>query len=352
MANNAISSRRHDQAITGFLANAIPQNRLVMDRALPTIDVSPETFSGVLWSDDPRQYIASGEMITGNALRRAPSAPYPETGNYDPLKTTYECQEWANKDFLPEVLARRSTFPLAEEKRRSPKILNNLMMQLEVTGAAKFFNTSDRPNTNSTLAALSGSDAKTWDDPTADVAKHGLQAREQVRSLTGVLPNKALITYDALLALRYNNQLAGVRVISTGSGNENAVAAVSGRGTARTEYVLKALADLWEVDAVEVVNAQYNGAKPKGTKSLTEVATAKAVFYCDQGASGGGEVVGGVNVTGGPVSLLRLREYGPRGYRWTSDDPPGTYIAAAHSYDLVVPAGMADTAYVLTSVLG
>jgi len=350
MAQNAISSRRVDQAVSGFLANAVPMNRLVMNELLPTITVGSLNFSGTLWSDDPRQYIASSEMIDGEALRRAPSAPYPETGNYKPLKATYECKEYANKDFIPEVLAARSTFPLAEEQRRSPKILNNLLMQLEVAGTAKIFNTADRPNTSGTLTALAGA-ANTWDGASADVARTGHLAKEAVRDRTGNLPNKACITYDCLKSLRYNNQLAGVRTVTSGTGGDN-ISSVSARGVVETSTLLRILADLWEVEQVFVINAQKNSAKPKAAKTLADVATASAVFYCDQGISGGSEVVGGVNITGGPVSFLRVQEYAARGYRWNSDDPPGTYIAAAHSYDLVVPAGMADTAYVLTSCLG
>lgn len=351
MANNAIASRRIDQAVSGFLATAIPDNVLVADRILPTIDVGSKNYSGKLWSDDPRQYIASGEMINGTALRRAPSAPYPETGNYDPLSTTFECQEHSNKDFIPEVVAARSTFPLAEEQRRSPKILNNLLMQQEVATAGFVFDTAAHPNTNVALASLSGSDTKTWADADADVAKHGLLAREAVRSQTGVLPNKAIITYDCLKSLRYSQQIAGFRVIPGGDGSDG-VAAIGNRGVTSTSAILRILAELWEVESVEVFKSQYNNARPKATKSLAEVATAKAVFYCDQGMRGAAEVVGGVTVAGGPVSFLRIREYGPRGYRWMSEDPPGVYIAAAHSYDLVIPAGMADTAYILTACLG
>lgn len=346
MANAPTNARRYDTALSGFLAAAVQPDSVFKARdAVKGISVDPQRFKGILWSDDPRQYSGVAELVTGDGMKRAPSATSSKSGDFDPLQANYECIERAHKKFLSEADENRSLFPMREEQRRMSMMGRLFQLELEYECfSGQIFNTSNW--SNAAVGALVGGKQVAWNAATSSPTQDGLAMRQIIRNTRGVYPNVGVITQDVLETLRTHPETLGVYG-TVAQGLVNAPSSLPS-----DDQVIEKWRQIWRLERLIAVEAMYNTNGTGEVLSLSDIESGQVWFGCDQGMANASEVVGGVSIEGGPVSLLRIDEIQPSADEERVKDPRGKWMYGWWSYVFVIPNDMASTAYLLTGVNG
>lgn len=347
MASPYISAHRVDQAVQGFLADAGQDESVFIAPTLPTVEVGPENFSGILYTLPIETYLGDSTFVLGNGLKRAPKGTYPSPfGEHEANKTPYECEERSAKDFIDDVTASRFRFPLGAEQMRAAILRRTLLLNFEADLAANvIFNAGNW--SNAAIGALPGGAGVAWSTlATSDPTRDGNAISDVIRGTSGVKPDYAVITYDVAQVLRRHPHTLGAITLGIGG------SAVVGQTAAPLDAALALWADRWQLpNGIKVLSALYNSAAPLAAPTVASLATAQVWFGCSRGVTGGQQIEGGAVLGNGPASFVILREQMLRGYRWLSNDPPGAYIAGAHSYAVARPTDMAGTAYLVTGVV-
>lgn len=351
MASNSISSHRVDKAVEGYLLDAGQDEGVLVADKVPEITVGSKNFSGILYSMPLAAYLGDGSATATNKLKRAVDSPFPELfTDYVPTKTTYECEARGGKPrLLTDLEAARWDFSVELKAEKAYLLRRAILTGFEYdTMVGQVFAAGNW--TNAAIGALTGGAGVAWSTKaTSKPTQDGNAVRELIRSASGVYPDFGFITHNVLNALRTHPETLGALTIGAAPATMISI----GNTILPDQAVLDLWAQRWGLSGgLFATDAQYNSANPGQAAVRAELAAGQLWMGCKRGVRGAMTGTGGVALLGsGPVSLLRVREYGLQGYSWRSEDPPGDWIAAEHSYTYVRPTDMAGTAYLVTGVV-
>lgn len=366
MSSYLDGNRPADAPLSGFLASPGEREDKLIAGTAPVLDVKSRDFSGTLWSMPLRTLLGDGEYVGSGKLKRAPNAKFPRPFNdFQMTETSYKCEERSLADFIDRVTRNRWAGPLAAEivRAKSARMTLLLNFEAEVIGST-VFNTGNWPDV--AIGGLGGRSAQlAWTAAGSTPKIDGRRLRDLVRTATGgIFPDYGYVTYAAVEACTSHPDFTGHR-------GTLAQGLAQGPAVVSQNEVVEQMRAAWQLDELHVVEAMYNSANPGQTLSVAEIETGGQLWLgCKRGMVGAAGspdgLAGGAQLGAGPVSFVVLREdlaaampetmgVVPRGgffgMRWETNDPPGTDMAAGHSFAVCIPTDMVNTACLLTGLV-
>lgn len=356
--------RPADMPVSGFMADACQDEANLVAGTAPSIKVSSEDFRGTVWSMPIRAYLGDGQHIGTTKMQRAPGAKFPRPMNdFEPTETAYKCQERSAADFIDAVTARRfKDVPYGAEQWKAGTLRWLLKLDYEaVVIADGVFATGNW--TDQAVGALGGASAQlAWTNLASTPKTDGRRMRDLIRTASGgITPDYGYITYAAVEACCRHPDF-------TGHVGTYAQGFAPGAPWVSPQDVIAQMKAAWSLSELHVVQAMYNSANPGQAVTVAEIESGGQLWMgCKRGmggAAGAGQgVVNGAQVGLGPVSFLVVKEDLSKipgmegvgsgdfaGFRWESNDPPGTDIAGASSFAFVMPSDMSVTANLCTGL--
>lgn len=352
MASTNITSGRVSPIISEMLLTAAAGNagKYVHNKLPIWFDLrNGSLFKGSLRVLPVAQVYGDGRVVGTDALKRQSGSKYYDLTRERSFDTVaYECVEKAAKVLIDEQDVSRTSDSaiagLTMRQSRAMQLASAIRDDLEKDTVAAVFNTSNFAN--AAAAALTGGTGNAWTAAGSSPSQDGVAVQNLIRTACGAKPDFAVMTWNVAQALRYHPETLNVKVVTSG-------AAPVASPVQKMADVMQMWADRWELEkGLFVVGGLYNSANPAATATLAEFETGKIAFHTCAGLSNATQVVEDVDVLGGQVSLVGIRESGYRGYEDPTMDPHGIQLAAKHSYAFAVPYSATSTrpAYIITSV--
>lgn len=327
---SSASFRSNDPDLGRIISSTIQaEKRYVAGGLLTRIDVDGIFKSGKLWKENSRPF--NGQRAT--SLLRAEGGVIPLLQDAAPSTVSYDCQEYAGKLFLDRTTASRSQYPHALRDRKLAIVRRAMLDDYERAMATLLFTGANWGGNTTALTALTGySGAKFGASGANEVADLSLGI-DLVEDQCNQRPTDMLIGVSAWRALKRSEGFTSLF-------NSNRDKLVL-NDTELTQM----LADRLELDRIHVGRARSETANPGQTSSVSDIWTDNVLLYVR--GEGGTAVDGGAVVgTNAAVSVHESIEGLPTsaeagglplaGWDWMSEDPPGTYVAGGHSFDLVI----------------
>jgi hypothetical protein len=199
-------------------------------------------------------------LLDTDDLRRAPGGTYDKT-TYGYEDDTYACQEYGTVEYLDDSERQMWRRDLDAEADRAMVGLNRLLTAQERRWASALINTTTW--TGSDL--YTDRSATPWATTTTDVIGHVLDAKEKVRSATG-LPANAIIMGQSIFESIKNNDGLRETTVFTSRADDAAMAS--------------AIGPVFGLPNVLVGGSVYNSATEQATGSITDVWGSTYVMVC------------------------------------------------------------------------
>lgn len=335
--------RANDPDLGRIISSTVQrESRYVAANLLTRIDVDGIFKSGKLWKENSRPF--AGQRAT--SLLRAEGAVIPLLQDGAPTTVSYDCQEYAGKLFLDRTTKSRSQYPHELRDRKLAIVRRAMLDDYERAMATLLFTGSTWGSNTTALTALSGYSG----------AKFGASGANEIADL-----NIGINLIEDQCDQRPTDMLIGIsawRALKRSEGFMAQFSANRDKLVLSDTELMRILADRLEIERIHVGRARSETANPGLTSSKADIWTDNVLLYVR--GEGGTEVDGGAVVgTNAAVSVHERIEGLPSaaeanglplgGWDWESNDPPGTWIAGGHSFDLLVTEQ--DAGHLITDVV-
>lgn len=247
-----------DRPLTNIsLAELQSADGFVADRAFPVVPVAKQTDKYFIYD--------TGAFTTDDMKQRAPSTES-AGGTYEISSTSYSCDVWAVHRDVDDQVRANADSPLQLNREAAVWLSNKALLKKEILWSAAFMTTSiwttdqtgvsASPTTNQFLQ---------WNDDASDPVRQIRAGMRRVHGRTGTRPNKFICTRDVFDTLMDHPDI----IDRINRGQTPGGPAIANKA---------ALAQIFEVDEVLVMDAVYNTAAQGQTASLSYVTTKRALL--------------------------------------------------------------------------
>lgn len=324
MGTSTSQLRAYSPVLSEVASSTVPSDlTLIADKVLPKVQVDGKAYKGQVWVESRRSYMGQ----PGLNLKRTGLAKRPKINSGPPTLVDYSCEERGPMSEIPWDKIRRSQFIEPLVVRETKIVVRAILIDRELDAANLLFDPNKYNASNTAaLAALPGGSGVQVGGVGATEVKDLLIARNLCRvAAGGTLPDSLTLGWSVFDALRSGTDIRGYI-----GDNTNRMALTD-------DAMVGALSTALGIpkERIFVGSAMHETANPGQTSAEEEIWGDSVLFHYSANFSSI-PVEGGAQIS--PITAVQIcesLENGPgiTAYRWDTDNPPATCVAAAESRD-------------------